>query len=67
MKSEYAHLITRARSAISRWRRESTLVDTFEADAARANQQRILGALGRTAPDGEKPAAAPPVEPKETP
>lgn len=35
MKSEYAHLITRARSAISRWRRESTLVDTFEADAAR--------------------------------
>ena len=40
---------------------------TVEADAARANQQRILGALGRTAPDGEKPAAAPPVEPKETP
>lgn len=35
MKSEYAHLITRARSAISRWRRESTLVETFEADAAR--------------------------------
>ena len=40
---------------------------TVEADAARANQQRILDALGRTAPDGEKPAAAPPVGPKETP
>jgi Tfp pilus assembly protein PilF len=40
---------------------------TVEADAARANQQRILNALGRTASDGEKPAAAPPVEPKETP
>ena len=35
MRSEYAPLITRARSAISRWRRESTLVETFEADAAR--------------------------------
>lgn len=35
MRSDYAHLITRARSAISRWRRESTLVETFEADAAR--------------------------------
>ena len=35
MKSEYSHLITRARSAISRWRRESTLVETFEADASR--------------------------------
>ena len=40
---------------------------TAEADAARANEQRVLDALGRRAPDAAAPANPPPTTTPATP